>query len=150
MSGPSITARQLLSQIIVGASAESVFDQSAPFFSAYKLGYLDALMKEDTRVLDVHREAIFYLRPAWESSMILALILVASRNSNANFVESLAFYFSLDGKSDKFISDVTRGMPEILSLLVSSLSELEANLRQSTDDDMADVFSSVRGLVKSH
>jgi hypothetical protein len=148
MSSPPIAARDLLFEMIKKADADSVFDQLAPFFAVYKAGYLDALIREDTKILDVHREAIFYLKPAWESNIILALIVVASKNPEASFVESLAFYFSLDGKLRKFAQDIFRCQTETCDLLISCLGKLESHLARSMDGDMATTFSQVKDVIE--
>jgi hypothetical protein len=100
-------------------------------------------------VLDVHREAIYYLKPEWQASVIFALILVGSENSDASFIESLAFYLEKEKSKKDFLQKIMTDKNIDLDFFKSCLIKLEDDLRKSGDGDMAEVFFDLRILLEA-
>ena len=86
---------------------EDVFDRYAPFYDSYVKFYSQALINGWPDVLDVHREAIYYITSNKSLAKIIArLIQIATFYPESSFIESLSFFLSNEENSQR-IKEIT-------------------------------------------
>lgn len=99
---------------------KSSFDDSAPFYDVYVSQFGCALEKGDVAVLDLHREAIYYLvNDVLVVKVVARLLNISTSFPGCSFIESVLFYVNSKIGRSMFLDGVERvSEKEIRGMLV--------------------------------
>jgi len=150
MPGPAITCK---SDILHELSREEfwlhAFDKEAPFYESYIKYFKKGIIEKIPGLLDIHREAIYYLQDAALGIMVTRLIDLVVEYPDSSFLESLSFFLSRDDQKDRLINAFSDFESKLLKELMNEIDSLSISLINVGDSDIAKEFRKFRSLITS-
>lgn len=119
---------------------EAAFDADVPFRTAYVAGWRNGVLCDDVQLIDLHREAIYYLNDSAVWPVILQLLKTASLHPEASFVESLEHFLGDPSQQARFCRLVKASPPEERNLALEVMHELEESLVHAHDEHLVNGF----------
>lgn len=127
---------------------EEAFETGAPFYDAYVQHFGPAVVQELTRVINFHREAIYYAKDGAVGPIICRLIFIAVKCPEEEFVETLAFFLSQQKNTVRMKVYFSKLSLDLLNELIHALDCLAESLKGMGDDDLSDQYLSFQHVLK--
>jgi hypothetical protein len=126
------------------------FDTGAPFYDNYVKSFRRGVEERIPGLLDLHREALYYIKDSALASIIPKIISVAAEYPDSGFVESLTFFLSRREQKERLVNAAKSGWISSKSF-ADDIAALRKSLKAGGDDDLAEqieVFQNILGLSK--
>ena len=128
---------------------ESAFDKGAPFYDSYLKYFRKGVTENIPSLLDIHREAIYYLNDAALVPIIPKLIRIAAQFPDSSFVESLAFFLNQNEQKNKLIK-ANKSHWQNNKQIKNDINSLCTSLRETGDEEMAKQFKVFGQMMRIH
>lgn len=119
---------------------EAAFDADVPFRTAYTEGWRYGILCSDVPLIDLHREAIYYLNDGAVWPVVSQLLEIASLHPEASFVESLEHFLGDPTQQARFEKLIKSSTPEERSVALKAIETLRDKLIRAHDEHLVHGF----------
>ncbi len=114
----------------------NAFDKGAPFYKSYIKYFKEGVVSGIPEIIDIHREAIYYIKDHALGPIIIRLIQIAAKYPESSFIETLAFFLSSDQQQEKLIAAVSGLERQSIKELTEGIISLTSYLASTNDNDL--------------
>jgi hypothetical protein len=147
------TQNDLLNTLSKEAFWFHAFDLNAPFYDNYVKYFRKGIINEIPQILDIHWEAIYYLKRQALAPIIIRLIQIASKYPDSNFIESLSFFFSREEEKTRLLDAFSAVKLNLIKSLMIDIESIASHFLIEDEEIVKGLFifkSLLSELAKSY
>lgn len=126
---------------------DAAFGRDVPFVESYRTTFRKGIVDANTSLIDLHREAIYYLTDESLWPIIFRLLKIALDHPEASFVESLSHFLSLPEQRVRLLQQQSSISPDDRKSLHGLLSAISTRLVGLRDEHLRAGFDSFASVL---